>query len=683
MGSYAVEDIRNIALVGDAGAGKTTLVESVLFEAGVIPKKGSVQAGTTCSDFEAQEKVHGHSLNSAVFNFDYQGSHINLIDTPGYLDFFGRALAVLPAVETVALVVNAQAGIGQVGQRLMQCAAQRGQDRLIIINDIDVGGVDLERCLAQVRDAFGSECLPLNLPAQNAGRVVDCFFAPNGEQTDFISVQQAHTELVDQVIEVDEDLMEVYLEQGQELKPEQLHDPFEKALRDGHLIPVCFVSSETGAGIRQLLDIFHKLMPNPTEGNPPPFVRGEGGDAQPVELVADTDAHALAHVFKVAIDPFVGRLSFFRVHQGKISKDSQLFIGDGRKPFRVAHLLKVMGKQTAEIDVGIPGDICAVAKVEDIVFDSVLHDSHEEDHIHLKSVDFPAPMQGLAVHAKARGDEQKISDALHKVQIEDPSVQIEHNAALNETVIRGLGDLHLRVILENMKDKYNVEVETHPPRIPYLETITKAAEGHYRHKKQTGGAGQFGEVFLRVKPLARGEGFAFVDRVVGGVIPRQFIPAVEKGVRQALESGVISGYRMQDLEVEVYDGKYHSVDSKEIAFVTAGKKAFIDAVQKAGPAVLEPIVRIAITAPNHSTGDITSDLSGRRGRISSTDALPDGSTLITGEVPLSELNGYQSQLKAITGGRGSFTMEFGHYDPVPAKVQQTLVAGYKPSAEED
>ncbi|MGH8534533.1 MAG: elongation factor G, partial [Gammaproteobacteria bacterium] len=548
MAGYTTQDIRNIALVGHAGAGKTTLVEAILERAGAIKTAGAVERGNTVSDYDPLEKAHQHSLHSTVLGFDYQGKHLNLIDTPGYPDFIGRALSVLAAVETAAIIVNAQTGVQMVTQRMMEWARARELDRLIVINHIDAENVDLLGCLEQIRRVFGDECLPINLPADNGRSVVDCFFEPSAETTDFSSVAEAHTRLIDQVVEVDDALMELYLEQGQALDAEQLHDPFEKALREGHLIPVCFVSARTGAGLAELLDILVKLMPNPLEGNPPAFLKGEGAGAERVEIAPDPARHALAHVFKVTIDPFVGRLGMFRIHQGTITKDSQLFIGDGRKPFKVGHLFKLLGKESSEIPAGIPGDICAVAKVDEIHFDAVLHDSHEEDHIHLKSVSFPLPMHGLAIAAKSRGDEQRLSDTLHKLEAEDPSARVEHNTALNETVLRGLGDLHVRVLLETMKERFHVEVETRPPKIAYRETVTAPSEGHHRHKKQTGGAGQFGEVFLRVRPLDRGEGYRFVDAVVGGVIPRQFIPAVEKGILQAIQEGVIAGYQIQDLE---------------------------------------------------------------------------------------------------------------------------------------
>ena len=680
MPNYFTSDIRNIALVGSGGAGKTSLVEALCSSAGVISSKGTIDRGSTVCDYLPQEREHQHSLTPAVASLDYDGKHLNLIDTPGAPDFIGRSLAILPAVETAAVVVNAETGPDMLTQRLMECAKDRRLGRLLIINRIDVGTQQLQGCLAAIQETFGSNCLPLNLPAEGGQSVVDCFFKPNGKTPDFSSFEEAHTRIVDQIVEVDDELMELYLEQGEDLSPERLHDSFEKALREDHLIPVCFTSAETDAGVDDLLRILAQLMPNPMEGNPPAFFRGDETDE--IHLQPNADSHILAHAFKVNIDPFIGRLGIFRVHQGTVKKDSQLYVGDGRKPFRVAHLFQLRGKDTIEVEEGIPGDICAVSKVDEIEFDSVLHDSHDDDQIRLESIDLPAPMHGLAVTAKSRNDEQKISDALRKLETEDPSIRVEHNHALNETVIRGYGELHLRVLLEDLKERFNVEVETSPPKIAYRETITQAAEGHCRHKKQTGGAGQFGEVFLNIKPLPRGSGFEFVDKIVGGVIPRQFISAVEKGVRQAMTEGVVAGFELQDVEVTVYDGKHHAVDSKEIAFVSAGKKAFIDAVKDARPVVLEPIVNIDIVAPNDHVGDITGDLAGKRGRINNTTAQSGGLSAISAQVPLSELNGYQTALKSITGGSGSFSLEFSHYDPVPTKTQEDLKKEFKPQASE-
>lgn len=682
MVTYTTEDIRNIAIVGHGASGKTTLVEALMHRAGAIKQIGSVERGSTICDFDAQEKKHQHSLDSAIVSMDYHGGHINLIDTPGYPDFIGRALPVLPAVETCAVVINAQTGIETVTNKMMEEAQEHLLDRLIIINKIDAEQTDTQALLVQLQERYGKECLPLNLPAEGGKEVIDCFFQNSGKTTDFSSVEEAHTNIIDQVVELDEKLMELYLEQGEEITPDQLHDPFEQALREGHLVPVCFVSANSGAGLDELLEIFARLMPNPNEGNPPEILIGEGDEAAPITISAKADDHVIAHVFKITIDSFVGKLGVFRIHQGTISKDSQLYIGDGRKPFKVGHLFKLQGKEHSEVEKGMPGDICAVAKVDDLHFDAILHDSHDEDHIHLRSIELPAPMYGLAIETKSRGDEQKISDALHKLEAEDQSFLVEHNASLNETVIRGRGELHMRIMLEKLSERYHVEVDTRPPKIAYRETITRGAEGHHRHKKQTGGAGQFGEVFLKIEPLERGSGFDFVDKIVGGVIPRQFIPAVEKGVRQAYEEGVISGYAAQDIRVTVYDGKYHSVDSKEVAFISAGKKAFLEAFKKAKPVILEPVVQIEVTAQNEFMGDIAGDISGKRGRINDTSAMNGGMTVVRGQVPLSELDNYQSQLKSMTGGVGSFSISFSHYDPVAAKTQQDLIQAYKPAAEE-
>jgi elongation factor G len=679
---YSTQGIRNIALVGSAACGKTLLLESLLLQAGAIRNKGSLQRGGTVSDFDPQEKKLQHSLDPAICGFDCNSTHINIIDTPGFPDFLGRTLSVLEAVESVAVVVNAVNGIDSLTQRLMDFARERELCRLVVINKIDCHDARPAEVLEELRNAFGCECLPLNLPANDGAAVVDCFFKPEGTP-DFSSVAAAHTQIVDQVVELDEELMAVYLEQGDVLSPEQLHCPFEQALREGHLIPVCFVSAETGAGIPELLQIIDRLMPNPTEGNPPLFFKGEGDGAQRVRITPDPDKHVVAHVFKTSIDPYVGKLGVIRIHQGTVRQGSQLFVGDARKPIKIAHLLKLMGKETVEVPQAIPGDICAVAKIDELHLDAVLHDSHDEDQYHLKPVTFPPPMLGIAIEPERRGDEQRLADCLHKLMAEDPCVRIEHHAAVNETVIYGTGELHLRVLLERMTERYGVHIKTHPPSVPYRETITRYAEGHCRHKKQTGGAGQFGEVFLRVEALGRGEGFEFVDEVVGGAIPGQFIPAVEKGVRQVLAEGAIAGFPMQDLRVTVYDGKHHPVDSKEVAFASAGRKAFLEAVQKANPIVLEPVMKVEITAPASAIGDITGDLATRRARIHGNSALPGQRATLQALVPLAEISEYQLRLKALTGGEGAYAMELSHYDPVPIRRQQQLVQAWRPRADSD
>jgi elongation factor G len=682
MAKYSTENIHTVALAGHGGAGKTTLVEALLWKAGVIGAMGSTERGTTVGDHDPLEKVYGHSLNSSLVNFPYKGIHVHLVDTPGMPDFSGQSIAALAAVETAVIVVNAQNGIELNTTRMMRSAGKRGLCRMILVNKIDADNADLEGLVQRIQDVYGKECLPINLPAHRGKDVVDCFFTPDGD-SDFSSVKAAHSALIDQVVEVDEALMATYLEQGEELAPEQLHAPFEKALREGHLIPVCFASARTGAGVAEFLDILARLAPNATEGNPPPFVRSEDTEGEEFHAEPDPDKHVLAHVFKVIMDPYVGKVAVFRVHQGTVTRDTQLFIGDGKKAFKTGHVYQLQGKEYVETDALVPGDIGAVAKIDDIEFNAVLHDSHDEDHIRLRSLDFPTPMHSIAVETRKKGDEQRLFEVLHKLEVEDPCLWIERHPTTHETVMRGLGDLHVRTKLEKMQQQYKLDVATKPPKIPYRETVTRRSEGHCRHKKQTGGAGQFGEVFLKVEPLSRGSGFEFVDQVKGGVIPTVFIPAVEKGVRQALDHGVISGYPVEDIRVIVYDGKSHAVDSKEIAFVTAGRKAVIDAILKASPIMLEPIVNIEITAPDRFVGDLTSDLSSKRGQVTGTESTGGDLMAIQGMVPLSEVSEYQSRLRSVTGGQGAYTIEFSHYAAVPPQTQQQLASQFKLEREED
>jgi elongation factor G len=551
-----------------------------------------------------------------------------------------------------------------------------------VVNGIDRADArSFEGILAEVRELFGKECLPVNLPAPGGTAVIDCFFQPAGPKTAFSSIAAAHREIVEQVVEIDEALMARYLEQGQELTLEQLHDPFERALREGHLVPVCFASATSGAGVPELVRVIEKLLPNPAEGNPPPFLKGEAERAVPIEVRPDPTRHLIAHVFKVTTDPFLGKVGFVRVHQGTLTAGAQVFVGDARKPVKVSRIFRPRGKDRVEIDVAVPGDIVAIPKIEELFFDAVLHDSHDEDHHHLNSVTLPPPIIGLTIEPERSADEQKLSTALHRIVAEDPCVRVEHVG--RETVIYGLGELHLRVLLDRMKERAGVSFRTRPPSIPYRETVMQRAEGHHRRKKQTGGAGQFGEVFLRVEPLPRGAGFEFVDEVVGGAIPSQFIPAVEKGVRRALAEGAIAGYPIVDIRVVVHDGKSHAVDSKEVAFVAAGRKAMLDAVKRADPILLEPVVRMESFVPESAIGAVSGEISTRHGRVIDNQRLADGSALLAALVPLSEVRDYASRLKSLTGGEGEYTLALTHYDRVPPRRQQELVSAFRPSAEDD
>jgi len=404
--AFPTASIRTLALVGQAASGKTCLAEALLWKAGMIGAQGSLERGTTVSDHDPMEKRVQHSLHASLMHLVHAETRVHLVDTPGYPDFLGQSMTALEAVETAAVVVNASTGVEMMSTRMMAWAQQRGLDRIVIVNKIDAQGVDVEKVLRQVQAAFGRECLPLNLPAADGTKFVDCFFnatAPDGLEPDFSSVEDAHRALVEQVVEVDPDFVERYLNDG-DVDPKELHAPLEQALREGHLIPVCFTSARTGAGIAELLDVMVRLLPNPTEANPPEFLKGEGESGKPLRAEPDPSKHVLAHVFKVTQDPYVGKMGIFRIWQGTVTRNSQLYIGDGRKPFKVGHLLMLQGKEHVEVPSAGPGDICAVAKIDEMHFDAVLHDAAEDDHIHLKPLDFPVPVHGVAIEPKRRGD---------------------------------------------------------------------------------------------------------------------------------------------------------------------------------------------------------------------------------------------------------------------------------------
>ena len=680
MPTYTTADIRNVLIVGHGASGKTALIDALLFASKTVTRRGNTADGSSFCDFEKEEKDHKHSIYSCILHADHEGKRINLIDTPGSPDLMGSALACLPAVETIAVVINAQNGIEVVTRRLMEAAKDRNLCRAIIINKIDMPEIDIEALVSQIQETFGHECLPINLPSNGGKAVVECLLNREGD-SDLGAVADWHTSILDQIVEVDENLMEKYLG-GEEPNYEALHAPFEKAMDEGHVVPILFTDAKNNVGISELLDAIARHFPSPEEGNPRPFLTGEPANERPFEYHNDPGKPLLAHVFKVTTDPFVGKLAIFRVHQGKAAGNSQVFIGHNKKAIKLGHVFHLQGKEHKEADAIIAGDVGAVAKIEDIHTNDVLHDDHSLDTVHLKPLTFPTPMYGLAVTPKARGDEQKISGALTKLAEEDPTFKWHTDRQTHEMVINGLGELHLRLILEKLKNR-GLQVDMKPPKIAYRETILAKAEGHHRHKKQTGGAGQFGEVFLRIEPLDRGQGFEFVNEIFGGTIPGQFIPAVEKGVRELLDQGAIAGYPIQDVRVVVTDGKHHPVDSKEVAFKTAGKFAFRDALLKAKPVLLEPIVNMSVTAPESQMGTITGDLSGKRGRIQGTDILPGGMAQVKAQAPLSEVMQYQSQLKSVTGGQGSFVMELSHYEPVPPQVQQQIASQYKPKAEEE
>lgn len=685
MAKYTTTDIRNIAMTGAASAGKTTLVETMLHTAGEIGHIGTIENGDTVCDFDELEKEYVHGIDSAIAHFDYNGAHVNIIDTPGSPGFLGKAIASFPAVETQVIMIDAGSGIETMTRKLFSTGKDRQLPQVILINKID-HAVDLSALLDQIQSSFGNECRPVNLPTDDGKGVIDCFNNAEGE-SDFGDVAEFHTGIVDQVVEVDDELMESYLEQG-EVSPEQLHGPFEAALRQAHLVPVMFMSAKDNVGVKEFMDFIASLCPNPLEGNPRTFVINEG-DAQEDWHASNDGDHPVAHVFKVSSDPYVGKLCVFRVHQGELSPSVHPRVDGSKKPLRLSHVFKLQGKNHVEVPEVISGDIGAVAKIDELHYGSVMHDTSISKQMKIKPLPMPKPMYGLAIDAANRNAETKLGEALAKLLLEDPTLEVDRVAATGDLVLRGLGDIHLRAKLRLLKDRYSVEVKTRTPKVAYKETITSNAEGHHKHKKQSGGSGQFGEVYLRVEPSVGEEaevnpdGFVFVDDTFGGSVPKQFMPAIEKGVKAVMAQGAVAGYPMYNIKVTVYDGKHHAVDSKEIAFMTAGKKAFIDAVKKAKPVLLEPFVKMHISIPTDLIGDISSDISGKRGRILGTEMLAGDQALLEAEAPLSEVMSYTNQLKSITGGTGSYEMEYSHDEQTPANVQADVIKSFKPNTDEE
>ncbi len=683
MSNYLTENLRTLALVGHGSCGKTSLIEAMLYRSGMIPELGTVEKGNTMCDNDPLEKQVGHSVRLAVAHIDtampdLTPVRIHVLDTPGYSDYLGQDLSALDAVKSVAAVVDATQGVEMLTRRMMQAAKDRNLCRMIVVNKFEDPNADLVGLLKEMQEIWGPGVLPINLPTKNRTRVIDCFDRDEGD-ADIMSVEEVHRAFIEKIVEEDDAMLERYLEEGN-VDPRLLHPLVTKALREGHVIPVCFVSAKNLIGIRDFMKVIIRHLPSPAEANDALFLNADG---TPFVTKPDKDLPVVAQVFKIVNDPYIGKIGVFRVHQGTITKDSVLYVDDEKKPVKAAHPLILQGKNTAETDRLSPGDIGALAKIDELCYGSVIHGDPALTGVHMRPIDFPKPMYGLAVKPARRGDESRMSEVLAKMQSEDPTMAVDHDTVLNETVIRGLTDMHVRSILDRMKINFKLEVETSTPSIPYRETVSAPAEGHARHKKQTGGAGQFGEVYLRIAPLPRGAGFEFVDEVKGGAIPYNLIPAVEKGVREVLDTGFVAGYPIQDVRVTVYDGKSHPVDSKEVAFVSAGRKAFLDALAKSEPQVLEPIVRLEITAPESYMGDIVGDLSSRRGQVSGTENLPGGLMVILGTAPLSELDGYATRLHAITQGTGAWSMELEAYQPVPAQKQAELASKFQRKDEED
>ena len=698
MAKYQVQDIRNIAFCGHGGSGKTTLVDKMLLTTGAVNRQASVDEGTSICDFDEEEKQHRYTIEASVVHMDHAGKHFHLIDTPGYADFIGQMIGALRAVDTAAIAINAQSGIEVNTRRAFAEAQKAGVGRMIVITKMDSDNIDFPTLLDNIKEVFGSECVPLNVPLGQGSDfrgVASTLKVPADASGALVDPAEISESLVESIVMADEEVMNRYLE-GEPPTEEELSRLIVQAVAEGGLIPIVCVSGKTGVGLQELLEALALCS------LPPDKIKrtARKPDGEEVELKADPNGPLVAQVFKTRVDPFVQKLNFIRVYSGTLKKESVVSVVGERKGVKIGQLMHVQAEQTEPVDDVGPGGIVAVAKVEELQTGSTIGE------LAMPKISFPTPMVGLAATPRSRGDETKLSGALQKVTQEDPTFRVERDAQTKEMVITGMSELHLQIIRERLKRRDKVEVDTKEPKIPYRETIQANAEGMYRHKKQTGGRGQFGEVHIRMYPLPKDvnveewatksrfpslkdthyredDNFLWIDSVVGGTIPGNFMPAVEKGFLERLTRGVIAGYRIQDVCVEVHFGKHHPVDSSEQAFKTAASMAFRNVFQQAKPALLEPIVKMEITVPSGNVGDINSDMSGRRGRVLGMEAAGGGLTTITAEVPLAEVTTYARSLSSITGGQGSYSMEFSHYDPVPGNVQQDIIKAAKVEEEEE
>jgi elongation factor G len=714
MAKYRVDDIRNLALVGHGASGKTSLADALLYQAKAVDRRGSVDDGSSVSDYDEEEKSRRCSIDTSLLNLEYKGKEVHLLDTPGKPDFVGAALGALNAVETAVIVISAPDGIAVNTRRMFSEAGRRGLARMIVINKMDADNIKFDVLLKAIQDTFGKASVLFNAPlgqgAQFQG-VVSVLNPPAAKPANcLVDLEAARSQLVDAVVECDEALMEKYLTEGS-VSAEELTAVIPKALAAGTVVPIFCTSAKKDLGTAELLEGICNYALSPVQGKKRSAVKGTGDKAQEVTLEPSESAEFVGQVFKALSDKFVGNLSFLRVYSGRLTAEQPLVNARTGKSSRTSGLLLMQGKQQKNVPEAIAGDIVAVSKIEDLRIGDTVGSGAAVPKLPAPS--FPTPMFGLAVEPKARGDEQKISGSLQKIADEDPTFHITRDSQTKELVITGMTQLHLDVVQHRLKRRFDLEVITKEPKIPYRETVTAEAEDYYRHKKQTGGRGQFGEVHFRIYPLPReittaeeffeqfanksrfekirldsshydaDHNFGFIDHIVGGSIPNQFIPAVEKGCKEVLDTGALAGYRIQDVAVEVYFGKYHDVDSSEQAFKTAARMAFKKAFKAARPVLLEPIVNLEVTVPSKYTGAILGDLNTKRARIENQDSLPGDLAVITAKAPLAEVTRYAAQLGSITQGQGSYTMEFSHYDQVPGNVQQQIVSKAKLAEEEE
>jgi elongation factor G len=709
---HVVENVRDIALVGHRAAGKTSLADALLFEAHAVDRMGSVDDGTSVGDSDEEEHKHHFSIDTHVLHADHDGKHLNILDAPGSPDFIGAALEALAAVETAVVVVNAATGVEMNTRRMFTEAGTLGLSRAIVINKLDAEKVDLDALVKSIQASFGKNCVLFNVPDKVGPDFANvyCLLDPATKipASCPVDVDAARSQLIEAVVEADETLLEKYLSEGQ-VTVAELEGDITRAMDAGTLIPIFCASAKKDKGVKELLDALCRY------GLSPAFARKR---LEGLEITANGTTHQLepteqeefvAQVFKVVNDKFVGHLSFIRVLAGKIQHNHNVVNLRNGNQLRIGHLLEVQGKNTTQVHEAGPGDIVAIAKVEGLeIGDTIGYTNHVPK---LPLPHFPTPMFGVAIEPKTRGDEQKIMVGLHKLAAEDPTLMVKPDPQTHELVITGVSQLHLEIIRERLKARFGVEVNTKEPKIPYRETITGDGAGDHKHKKQTGGRGQFAEVHMRIYPLSRdiktqaeceeqfankskfekmrschydpAWNFAFIDHIVGGTIPNNFIPAIEKGCKEMLERGVLAGYRIQDCAVEIHFGKYHDVDSSEAAFKTAARQAFKKSFLSARPALLEPIVKLEITVPTKYTGAVLGDLPTKRAHVENQDSLPGDMTIIYARAPLAEVARYAAQLGGMTQGTGSYAMELSHYEMVPANVQQQIVSKAQLKDEEE
>ncbi|MDD5634646.1 MAG: elongation factor G [Candidatus Omnitrophica bacterium] len=677
--SVSTNNIRNVALISHSGAGKTTLVENLLYRGGAISKMGSVNDGTTVSDYNEDEKERKNSINLAVAFYEKDGVKVNLLDTPGYLDYIGEVTEALSVADAFILMIDAVSGI-QVGTaKFWKLAQSLNLPGFIVINKMDKENADFMKVLDSVKEIMGKNCVAVCCPNGNGHSFSAIANLLTKEGLDKLEGEDKTNEekligaMTEAVAESDDALLEKYLEQG-ELASADLHKALKTAVITGKIIPVIPASVEKGIGVPEIMAMIRDDMPSPLEK--PAVTAEKNGQSGGGETVVEvrTDAPFASYVFKTISDPYAGQISIFRVRSGRVAPNQSVKNVNRQMIEKFGQVFYLKGKDQVQTDLVVAGDIAAAAKLKDTHTGNTLAD--EKNPVKFRAIKFPEPAISFSIKPKSRADEDKISNVLTKITAEDPSFHNTRDEETHELVVSGMGELHLKTILNRMKKRYGVEVEIGTPKVAYKETITANGDSKYRHKKQSGGAGQFAEVWLRVEPMARGEGFKFVDEIVGGAIPRQFVGSCEKGVINALKDGILAGYPVTDVRVVVYDGKTHPVDSKDIAFQIAAAHAFREACEKAKPAILEPVMTVELAVPEENMGDITGSLSSRRGRVLGM-GTEGGMQIVKAQMPLEEMYKYANELKSLTGGKATYTMTFSHYDPVPSNVAQKIIAENK------